>query len=268
MTVPYLAPPRPRLFAHRGASAHYPENTLPAFAAAVEAGITYLEMDVRATRDGVIVVHHDETLRRTCGVERPLSACTLAELLECDAGFGFTADGGATFPHRGREIIVPTLSAVLAAFPAAFCNIELKQDLPGVEKLLLDTLRRAGAEQRVLLAAEQDRIMERLRPLCGAIPTSLSFGESAAFFAWLQGGRLGDYRPPGVALQIPVRWGERELVTAASVAGAHAAGLEVHVWTVNEEMEMERLLALGVDGLMSDYPQRLLAVAGRQPVEK
>lgn len=264
MIPPYLAPPKPRLFAHRGASAHFPENTLPAFAAAVNSGLIYLEMDVRATRDGVIVVHHDETLQRLCGVDRPLADCTLAELLEYDAGYGFSPDGGATHPHRGKGIIVPTLAGVLAACPQAFCNIELKHDLPGAEKLLLEVIRRAGAERRVLLAAEKDRIMERLRPLCGDIPTSLAFGEVAAFFGWLEGGCRGEYRPPGAALQIPPRWEGRELATAASVAAAHGAGMEVHVWTVNEETEMERLLALGVDGVMSDYPERLAAATGRR----
>jgi glycerophosphoryl diester phosphodiesterase len=256
----YLDPPRPRLFAHRGASGHFPENTLPAFAAALEAGIPYLEMDVWATADGTVVVHHDETLRRLCGVERRISEVTLAELKGMDAGFGFTAaDGG--HPHRDRGITVPTLAEVLAAFPQALCNIELKQESPAAEEPMVKTISRAGAGGRVLLAAEKDAVMRRLRSRCGMIPTSLSFGEAADFFAWLAGGCRDDYCPPGVALQIPVRWGEKTLITADSVAAAHAAGLEVHVWTVNDPQEMRRLLAIGVDGLMSDYPELLSEVA-------
>ena len=260
MNLPFLAPPRPRLFAHRGAPAVAPENTLPGFAAAVAAGIPYLELDVWATRDGVIVVHHDESLLRTCGVDRPLPALTLAELLDCDAGATFSPDGGQSFPFRGRGVIVPTLAGVFGAFPRAFCNIELKHDLPGTEKRLLETIRRAGAEQRVLLAAGKERIMQRLRPLRGAIPTSFSFDETAAFFAWCDAGCPDGYRPPGVALQIPLEWQGRRLIDAATVAAAHRVGLEVHVWTVNDRATLDELLTLGVDGVMSDDPALLAEI--------
>jgi len=259
----YLELPRPRLFGHRGASAHYPENTLPAFRAAAEAGVSYLELDVWATADGEVVVHHDETVQRLCGVDHRISELTLAELKGLDAGFGFSADGGITHPFRGGDITVPTLTEVLAAFPGHFCNIEIKQEAPAIEKQVLEVVRRAGKAGQVLLAAEQDAIMQRLRPLCGGIPTSLSYGELAAFFGWLQGGCQGEYRPPGVALQIPESWQGMTLVTPESVRVAHAVGLEVHVWTVNEEQDMERLLGMGVDGLMSDYPERLVEVAVR-----
>lgn len=259
--TPYFAPSRPRLFAHRGASAHFPENTLPAFAAAVAAGMGYLEMDVRATRDGRIVVHHDPTLLRQCGVDRPLSALTFEELRHLDGGWGFTPDCGQTFPWRCQGITIPTLAEVLAAYPHARYNIEIKQAEPAIEAAVLEVIRAAGAEDRVLLAAEQDVIMQRLRPLCGAIPTGFSIGETTAFFAWLEAGGRDAYTPPGVALQIPVQWQGRTLVTQTTLAAAHARGVEVHVWTINEPDEMARLRQLGVDGLMSDYPERLLAAA-------
>jgi len=259
----YLAQPRPRLFGHRGASAHYPENTLPAFHAAIEAGVPYLELDVWATSDGHIVAHHDETLRRLCGDPRRVLDVTLSELKALDAGFGFSPDG-SNRPCFGQGITIPTLAEVFAAFPTAFCNIEIKQESPAIEAQVLAVIEAAGAADRVLLAAEQDAIMQRLRPLCGGIPTSFSIGELAAFFGWLQGGCRGDYRPPGVALQIPESWEGRTLVTAETLQAAHALGLEVHVWTVNELQDMERLLTLGVDGLMSDYPERLTTVARRQ----
>jgi glycerophosphoryl diester phosphodiesterase len=259
----YFDPPLPRLFGHRGASAHFPENTLPAFRAALAAGVHYLELDVWATADGHVVAHHDETLLRLCGDPRRVSNVTLAELKALDAGFGFSPDG-SNRPCFGQGIAVPTLAEVFKAFPAAFFNIEVKQESPAIEEQVLAVIDAARAADRVLLAAEQDSIMQRLRPLCGPIPTSYSFGELQAFFDWLQGGCRGDYRPPGAALQIPEIWGGHTLVTPETVRAAHALGLEVHVWTVNEPQDMERLLALGVDGLMSDYPERLVAVAGKR----
>jgi glycerophosphoryl diester phosphodiesterase len=259
----YLEMTRPRLFGHRGASAYYPENTLPAFQAAIEAGVPYLELDVWATADGHVVAHHDETLLRLCGDPRRISDVTLTELKALDAGSGFSPDG-SNRPCFNQGITVPTLAEVFAAFPTAFFNIEVKQEAPAIEKQVLAVIEAAGTADRVLLAAEQDAIMQRLRTLCGPIPTSFSFGELAAFFGWLEGGCRGDYRPPGAALQIPESWNGRTLVTPETVRAAHALGLEVHVWTVNEPRDMERLLDIGVDGLMSDYPERLVAVAGRR----
>ncbi len=255
MTSRYLTLSTPRFFAHRGASAAFPENTLPAFGAAVQAGIPYLEMDVWATADGAVVVHHDESLLRLCSVDRRVADLTLGEVQALDAGHTFSPDGGRTFPFRGHGVKVPTLSEVLAACPGTRCNIEVKDPAADAAALTIEAVRQAGCEAEVLLAAEDQGIMDRLRARCGGIPTSLSFAEAAAFFAWLEGGAKGAYRPPGVALQIPESYGGRQLITPESVAAAHAVGLEIHVWTVNRAEDIQRLLALGVDGIMSDFPE-------------
>lgn len=264
MTSKYFEAPRPRLFGHRGSSADFPENTLPAFAHSVASGLTYLELDVRATSDGVVVVLHDESLFRTCGVEATVTSLSLAELQQFDAGATFTADQGRSFPHRGRGIRVPTLSEVLMRFPDALFNIEIKQEFPAIEKTTIDVIRQAGMLDRVLLASENDAVMARLRPLCEAehIPTSYSFGELVSFFAWLQGGCVSPYHPPAAALQIPESYEGQTLVTPQTVAAAHALNLEIHVWTVNESVDMERLLKMGVDGVMSDRPVALIETAG------
>ncbi len=263
MTTRYFDQRPPRLYAHRGSSAHHPENTLPAFAAAVQAGLRYLELDVRATRDGAVVVHHDETLERLCGVEEKVADLPLDELRRLDAGFGFTQDEGETFPWRGKGIVVPTLEDVLQAFPDCFFNIEVKQGEPAIESAVLEVIRKTGREDAVLLAAERDDVMARLRPLCEGIPTSLCYGELERFFGWIGSGCAGEYVPPGEALQIPESYQEMVLVTPETIAAAHGVGMEMHVWTVNDVASMERLLKMGVDGVMSDYPERLVEVARR-----
>lgn len=255
----------PRLFGHRGSSAALPENTLPAFRAALETGVPYLELDVWATRDGAVVVHHDRNLRRTCGLFRRVSALSVEELRRLDAGWGFSPDGGSTYPFRSQGIGVPLLEEVLTALPKAFVNIEIKQERPAIETLVLEVVRRTGSEARVLLASEKDGVMRRLRRLAGGIPTSCSRGEVAAFLKWVQSGMAGRYLPGGVALQVPETYQGIGIVTPQTVRAAHAAGLEVHVWTVNEPEEMRRLLAMGIDGLMSDRPDLLVAVAGNKP---
>lgn len=251
----YLTSSKPRFFAHRGASGAFPENTLPAFLAAEAAGIPYLELDVWTTRDGHVVTHHDQTLRRLCGDPRRLSDLTLAELQNLDAGHTFTLDGGRSFPFRSQGIKVPTLLEVFSACPNSRFNIEIKDPAAAAAGQTVTAIRAAGRAADVLLAAEDHLTMQRIRALCAEIPTSLSFTEAAAFFSWLEQGAQAPYQPPGVALQIPEFYGLRQLVVAESIAAAHGVGLEVHVWTVNRASDIRRLLSLGVDGIMSDFPE-------------
>lgn len=260
----YFTPPRPRLFAHRGSSADFPENTLPAFAHAVAAGLDYLELDVWASRDGVVVVHHDASLERTCGINQSIYNVRMDELRHVDAGCNFTLDKGASFPFRGKGISVPTLMEILEEFRDTFINIEIKQSTPPIERLVVEAVQRCKADARVLIASEHDQVLERLRPLCPHIPTNLGRQETTEFFQRLAAGRLNGYQPRGNALQIPLQWQGRKLIEAPVLEAAHQLGLEVHVWTINSTEDMAELLSLGVDGLMSDH-SRLLAetAAGR-----
>lgn len=249
----YFDQPRPRVFGHRGAAGLAPENTFPSFALALELGATYLELDVHGTRDGTIVVVHDAELDRTTDGSGPVSALTLAEVERLDAGHQFSTDG-RHFPYRGQGIRVPTLDALLRRFPSVPLNIEIKQEQPAIVDSVVQLIRAAGRSRDVVLAAEHDSIMATIRQAVGDdIATSFSTGDMIDFVGRLNGG-FGDYRPVGRALQIPPRFGDVELVTADSVAAAHRFGLEVHVWTINEREEIDRLLGLGIDGIMSDLP--------------
>src|SRR5439155_273566 len=127
------------LFAHRGASGLIPENTLDAFAAGLKTGAERLELDVHATSDGVVVVLHDETLERTTDGTGPVRALSLAVVARLDAGYRFRAPDG-TYPYRDRGLGVPTLAALLEAFPGVPLNIELKQQEPPIEAAVLATL--------------------------------------------------------------------------------------------------------------------------------
>lgn len=249
----YLDGPRPRLFAHRGGSALAPENTIEAFRAGLEAGVDRLEMDVHATRDGHVVVIHDATVDRTTDGSGEVRTLSLAELQALDAGARFVdASGEATF--RGRGVVVPTLAAVLEAFPGVPLNIEIKQDDPPLEEAVLEVLDRFAARGRVLLAAEEASIMARIRAAAPGVLTSFSAADVLEFVTAWHGGRMAEYRAPGVALQIPPSFGDVALVTAESVELAHRLGLEVHVWTIDDPGEMAALLDLGVDALMTDVP--------------
>ncbi len=257
----FFKPGLPRAFGHRGSAGTHPENTLESFAAAAALGIQYFELDIHMTRDGEIVVSHDDHLERTCGRAGVIREMTYAELAAADAGRMFTLDG-ATFPFRDKGIRVPRLAEVLAAFPKLPIEIEIKQITPSVVVPMLGVIDRAGMRRSVLVASEHQEPLDEVRTLAPGIPTNFSYLESGGFFQAMAS--RDTYRPPGDALQIPRSYESWQLVTPDSVEFAHRIGLEVHVWTVNEKSEMEELFDIGVDGLISDYPRRLLDVIRRR----
>jgi glycerophosphoryl diester phosphodiesterase len=263
---PALQGPVPLTFAHRGGAGLWPENTLEAFRGAIDLGCSHLETDLRVTRDGVIVLMHDARLDRTTNGSGDVSAHTLSELERLDAGHHFSPDG-KSFPWRGKGLRIVTFAELVAAAPKVCFNVEIKErgphDLP---RLLVQFIERHGIAERVIVAAERHELVRDFRRLCGGhIATSASRRECLQF--WLASrARLARFLPmPYQALQIPVRAGNVTIVTRELIDAAHRAGAAVHVWTVDEKAEMIHLLDLGVDGLMSDYPDRLRSVVlGRQ----
>jgi len=255
----YVDGPRPRLFGHRGASGSMPENTLPAFTAALAAGADRLELDVHLSRDEHVIVFHDEEIARTTDGAGPIARMSLAEIRELDAGHTFEGAGGA-YPFRGRGFRVPTFAEVLSSFPEVPLNVEIKVDdvalIDGVKSLL----ERHGAMERVLLAAETAGLMDRIREKIPGAITGMSAGESIEF---LCRGGSASYRPRGFALQLPVALPGVPIITPYFVEVAHASGLEVHAWTINDEAEARALVEMGVDGIMTDFPDRIARAIGR-----
>ncbi|MGH7932624.1 MAG: glycerophosphodiester phosphodiesterase [Candidatus Binataceae bacterium] len=255
----FFAPPRPRVIAHRGASGHYPENTLPAFRAACDFGARYIELDVRMTRDGEIVVAHDENLERMCAHAGTIAGTTLGDLRRLDAGHNFAPADGEEFPFRGRAITIPTLAEVLSEFPNGYFIVEMKQVAPGLAAPLLRVVERAGMRRRVLVASEHQAPLDEFRRLAPDIPTNFPYREIAAFMMSLPPG-TPRFIPLGDALQIPPIYESWRIVSVESVAAAHRLGVEVHVWTINQEAQMREMLTIGVDGVITDFPDRLLAI--------
>lgn len=253
---PWLAG-APLLIAHRGGSALAPENTLLAFERALRwwhADI--LELDVQPTRDGEAVVFHDFTLERTTDGSGPVAAHELAALRELDAGYHFTPDAGASHPFRDQGLHIPTLLEVLASFPRARVNVEIKDGRAQVA--VLRAIRESGAAGRVLIAGGERRNRALLTGL--GMPVSASAEEMKLFAAQLRlGGRI--VFPPAVdALQVPIYHRGQLVPTREFVAAAHTLNIPVHVWTVDEVAEMNLLLDNGVDGIITDRPDLLAAI--------
>jgi glycerophosphoryl diester phosphodiesterase len=254
----------PLNFAHRGASARAPENTLEAFRLAMEAGAGGLELDVHLTRDGEVVVIHDATVDRTTDGSGAVAGMSLDELRGLDAGCRFSPDGGATYPYRGRGLRVPTLAEVYERFPAASVNIDIKEPQQGAEEAVLQMIQNAGAEERSLVVSDDHAVVRRFRRASGGrISTGASRLEITVFYvsSRLRLERLA--HPAYDALQVPVEYRGISLITPRFVEAAHSRGARVDVWTINDPGEMRRLLDLGVDVIMTDRPETLASILER-----
>jgi glycerophosphoryl diester phosphodiesterase len=224
-------------------------------------GYAYLETDVHLTRDGVVMAFHDGVLDRVTDRRGPIASLTAAEVENADAGWAFTADEGRTFPHRGRGVRIPRLDALLDAWPQVRVNIDPKSD--AVVAPLVDVLRRHDAFERVCVGSFSDARIARVRALAaGRICTSMGPRATAIAWAACRTGRIP--RQGADCMQIPVSTRGVALVTPALLRAAHHSGLQVHVWTIDERAEMERLLDMGVDGLMTDRIATLREVMERR----
>ncbi len=252
-------------FAHRGASLIAPENTLEAFRLAARSGAGGLELDIHITSDGRIVVIHDDSVDRTTEGTGLVRRMTLPEIQSLDAGYRFTLDGGNTYPYRGQGVQVPELGQVLREFPGHKVNIDIKEGQPGVEVALLETIEDAGAGDRVLVVSGMPAVVKRVRELSeNSISTGASRQEIRDFYRLSRLHLEFLVHPPYDALQVPVEYGRRKVVTPRLVNAAHDRGVRVDVWTIDEPGEMHRLLDLGVDVIMSNRPEVLEGVLGER----
>jgi glycerophosphoryl diester phosphodiesterase len=239
-----------RLYAHRGASAERPENTMPAFQRAVEIGVDALETDVHLTRDDQLIVAHDETCARTTGGQACWRDLDLADARRLDAGWGFMAPDGSR-PFAGKAIGPPTFEELLDAYPRMRINVDLKGDR--AVEVMLDLIRRKRADDRVTLASFQLRTLVEIRRRGYGGETSLSQKEVASLLGlpavlWRQ------LPWTGTAAQIPVCAGRIRFDRRTFIAKCHAIGLRVDFWTVDDPAEAARLLELGADGIITNDP--------------
>ncbi len=253
---------KPLFFAHRGGGGLAPENTLPAFERGAAFGADALELDIQMTKDGEIVVIHDPTVDRTTDGKGLVASYTLDELRRLDAGYRFSPDGGQTYPYRGQGVVIPTMREIFERFPRARINIDLKESSPERERRLWALIQEYQAEDRTLVASGEVHLpIVRFRQLtAGRVATSASEAEIRRFFYATKARAARWLRPAYDALQVPETYRGIRVVSRAFVEAAHRLGLDVHVWTVDERGAMERLLALGVDGLMTDRPDVLAEV--------
>jgi glycerophosphoryl diester phosphodiesterase len=261
--------PQPLVIAHQGGDGERPSNTMAAFTHAVEIGADVLEMDIHSTSDGVLVVIHDATIDRTTDGTGSVSAMTFSELQTYDAAYHWPTlddEEGTPYdghPYRGTGITIPSLEEVLRAFPDKLMNIEIKQRSPAITQALCDLLRATNMADKALIASFDGATLRDFRARCPEVATSAAQDELTPFVVLAQGGLTGVYQPTAFAFQVPERAQGLTVISAGSIAAAHARNVDVHAWTINMPDDMQRMIDLGVDGIITDYPSELLRMLGR-----
>jgi glycerophosphoryl diester phosphodiesterase len=258
------------VIAHRGGAGQWPGETIYAIEQAIRIGVDIVEIDVHSTKNGELVLIHNKTVDDTTNGTGSVNSFTLAELKELDAGYRWTADGGKTFPFRrdnskGIDIRVPTLEEVFSKFPDRRMNIEIKQTTPSIIKPFADMIRKHEMTNKVLVASMHHSALREFRAVCPEVATSASPTELVKFVTGntLFPGR--DTIPEVDVPQLGIRFFKVPLpfINQRTVGAAHTLGLPIHAWTVNSLKDMWRMVSVGVDGILTDYPGCLLELLKR-----
>ena len=261
--------PRPLIYAHRGGAALRPENTIKAFDHGLSLGADGLEFDVHLSRDGEVVVHHDETLERTTSGRGRLADHTADELAQMDAahwfqprsdGHGRSSPDPNHYPFRGRGVGIPRLRDVLQRYPGAPLIIELKANDEELARRAVSLVRSTGALERVRFGSFHGRVLRAARACDPAVKTGAATEETrwALYRSWVRW-PLGS--APYAEFQVPERSGATLIVTPRFIDHAHRAGLPVKIWTVDDPADMTRFLDWGADALITDRPDIAVEIA-------
>lgn len=246
--------------AHRGGEGLWPSNTLYAYTRAAALGVNALEMDIHRSADGALIVRHDPVVETTTDGQGAIRDLSLAQIKALDAGYTWSADGGQTFPFRAQGVVIPTLDEVFAAFPSLDINIDIKSPEPETVETLAALIERTGMTARVVVGSFLDAQLAHFRRRLPAARTAAGAVESRNFLSLSLAHLEFLFRSPAYAFQLPEWSGRVHVVTPRFIRAAHARGKRVHVWTVDEPADMRRLMGWGVDGLITDYPDRLMAL--------
>jgi glycerophosphoryl diester phosphodiesterase len=260
---PYISN-RVLVIAHQGGEGIYPSNTMLGFRKSVEMGVDMLDLDVNMSKDGALVVIHDTSVDRTTGSKGFVKELTLEDIKKLDAGWYWPQFSKETDPHpfRGQGITIPTLEEVFAAFPTMPMGIEIKQSEPSLAQPFCTMIRRYDMTQKVIVSSFSESAMADFRRVCPEVMTALTASE--VLNLWLFGGVGAPRSPQARAAQVPVSAGLVTVVGRNFIDLASSLGIVVQPWTINDPVEMRRLIALGVHGINTDRPDVLLEVLGRR----
>jgi glycerophosphoryl diester phosphodiesterase len=251
---------RAERIAHGGGLGRAPANTLEALAQAAADGADVLEVDAQMTSDGVLVLMHDDTVDRTTNGSGRVDALTLEQISALDAAFGYEGEDPDRFARQG--VRVPSLAEALAAYPDMRWIAEIKPDTAEAAQAMCNTIREAGMGERVMVGSFHDSAMAHFREACPEVASGMASNEALSFYIAARLG-LAKWHPTRAhAMQIPPRASGLDVAHPRLIEAAHARGLAVQVWTINDPDDMAALIALGVDGIITDRIDVMAGVQG------
>ena len=267
--LPFYMDPHPRvmLFGHMGGDGVWPGDTLYAYEQAARLGVKAFDMDAHITKDGQIVLMHDESVQRTTDGSGQVEDLTLAELKKLDAAYNWSLDGGKTFPYRGKGIRVPTLEEVFQKYPNMRYLVEIKLSKNPIAGPLCDLINRYNMRDRIIIASFHDDLMKMFREACPGVATSAAKNEVLAFVLLNKIGLTSLISPQYQSLQVPYDTSESygiPIITESFIQAAHAKNLKVETWTLDDPQLMKTYMGWGIDGVDSDRPDLMLPVVGNQ----
>ena len=277
---------RVEVIAHQGGAGIHPSNTLFAMQKAAAMGVDILEMDVHRSVDGHLVLIHDDTVDRTTNGSGKVKERTAAELISLDAAYYFSPDADysnirekkrrhqlenqeSKYPLRGKNIRIPLMKEVFEAFPQKRMIIEIKQKSPSMAGQFCQLIRSYHRQEDVMVGSFHQQAMDEFRESCPEVPTSATPREGLLFFLGSKLKLTRAFSPEATALQFPGAMklpeslsflGRIETVNEGLIKEAHRKNMTIHVWTINDPEEMKKLIDLQVDGIMTDYPKRLIDI--------
>jgi glycerophosphoryl diester phosphodiesterase len=244
--------------AHRGDRTVSPENSLLALKNASLLEIDFIETDIRLTKDKELILFHDSTLDRTTNASGPVNDYTLEDLQDVDLGYRFTLNGGKTFPCRGQKWRIVPLRQAFELFPDMSFNLDIKDTDEIASQLLTELVHEFDRFNNVIIGSFHHQQIKHIRKLLPNVATAASPKEvknylyrHKLYLNWL-------IQPKFRALQVPIKYGNTQIITPAFVKESHDKNIAVHVWTINDRVTMEWLINLGVDGIFTDDPWLLL----------
>lgn len=254
---------RPLVIAHQGGDGIWPGDTMFAFEKAVEIGADVLEMDAHITRDGQIVLMHDEKVDRTTDGTGLIEDLTVDQLKQLDAAYQWSNDDDKTFPYRGQGIQVPTLDELFQKFPQMRYVIEIKLTPNPIDQPLCDLIRKHNMQDNVMIASFHDEAMQNFRETCPEVATSASRGEVTTFVLLGKVFLSGLVAPQYESIQPPYDPSESKnipIMTKRFIREAHAKNIAVEPWTVDDPELMKQYMEWNVDGIITDRPDLMMEV--------
>ena len=262
-TNPFIPSSTPFVIAHQGGERLFPSNTLYAFEQAYKLGVDMFELDVHQTKDGHLVVIHDETVDRTTDGQGKVKEMSLQEIQALDAGYYWTEDG-TNFPYRGQGLQIPTLAELFERYPKVPMIIDLKDEASSDGQALCSLLKQYNKTDHTIIGSFHTAALKRFRNICPDVTTSLNYSEAFRMVLHSYTFLLASlFSPQARAAHVPMRKGKFPIIHAGFLKLAKQKNIAVHVWTVNDPEEMQYLIDLGVDGIMTDRPDLLLELLKR-----